>query len=175
MSGAMARASGLAWDLRKSNPYEVYGDMEFDVPVGHNGDCFDRYLVRVEEMRQSRRIMQQVIEQITEGPVKIADTKLVPPSRGEAKSTMEGIIHHFKYFVEGPVIMPNEVYAAVEAPKGEFGVFRTADGTNRLYRCKFRAPGFLHLQASKLFAGHLIADVVAIIGTIDIVFGEVDR
>jgi NADH dehydrogenase I D subunit len=175
MSGAMARASGLPWDLRKTNPYEVYDRLDFNIPVGVNGDCYDRYLVRVEEMRQSLKIMQQCIEQMPSGPVKIADWKIVPPARGSAKSSMEGIIHHFKYFVEGPNVFPREIYAAVEAPKGEFGVSLTSDGSNRPYRCKFRAPGFLHLQASKLFAGHLLADVVAIIGTLDIVFGEVDR
>jgi NADH dehydrogenase (ubiquinone) Fe-S protein 2 len=175
MSGAMARASGIAWDLRKTNPYEVYDRLDFTIPIGQVGDCYDRYLVRMEEMRQSLNIMQQCINQIPEGPVKIADTKLVSPSREEAKSSMEQLISHFKYYSEGPIIAPTEVYASVEAPKGEFGVVLTSDGTNKPYRAKLRAPGFSHRQASKLFAGHLLADVVAIIGTLDIVFGEVDR
>ena len=175
LSGAMARASGISWDLRKNWPYEVYDRLDFVVPVGETGDCYDRYRVRVEEMRQSLALIQQCINQIPAGPVKMADWKLVPPSRGETKATMESLIHHFKFFTEGPSIAPAEVYAAVEAPKGEFGVALTSDGSNRPYRAKLRAPGFLHLQASKLFAGHLLADVVAIIGTLDIVFGEVDR
>jgi NADH dehydrogenase (ubiquinone) Fe-S protein 2 len=175
LSGAMARASGLSWDLRKNWPYEVYDRLDFVVPVGQVGDCYDRYRIRVEEMRQSLAIMQQCIDQIPVGPVKMADWKLVPPSRGATKATMESLIHHFKFFTEGPSVAPAEVYAAVEAPKGEFGVALTSDGSNRPYRAKLRAPGFLHLQASKLFAGHLLADVVAIIGTLDIVFGEVDR
>lgn len=175
LSGAMARASGLSWDRRKSNPYEVYDKLEFHIPIGVNGDSYDRYLVRVDEMRESLHIMQQSIEQLPEGPVKFSDVKLVSPSRGDAKNSMEGIIHHFKYFTEGPAISPSEVYAAVESPKGEFAVSLTSDGTNKPYRCKFRAAGFRHRQASKLFAGHRLADVVAIIGTLDIVFGEVDR
>jgi NADH dehydrogenase I D subunit len=175
LSGAMARASGIPWDLRKNSPYELYEKLDFNVPVGVTGDCFDRYLVRIQEMRESLKLMQQCIDMMPAGPTKIADWKIVPPSRGTAKSEMEGIIHHFKYFVEGPCILPSEVYASVEAPKGEFGVTLTSDGTHRPYRAKLRAPGYLHLQASKLFAGHLLADVVAIIGTLDIVFGEVDR
>lgn len=171
----MARASGLQWDLRKTNPYECYEQLDFSVPVGTLGDCYDRYLVRIEEMRQSLHIMWQCINQMPTGPVKISDSKLVSPSRDETKSTMESLIHHFKFFTEGPMVQASEVYAAVEAPKGEFGVALTSDGSNRPYRCKLRAPGFSHLQASKLFAGHLLADVVAIIGTLDIVFGEVDR
>jgi len=149
--------------------------MDFAIPVGQVGDCYDRYLIRLQEMRQSLKIMHQCINQMPAGPVKMIDAKLVAPSREEAKSTMESLIAHIKFFVEGPNIAANEVYAAVEAPKGEFGVHLTSDGSNRPYRCKLRAPGFSHLQASKLFAGHLLADVVAIIGTLDIVFGEVDR
>lgn len=156
-------------------PYEVYDRLSYRIPIGSEGDCYDRYLIRIAEMRESLDIMQQCIEQIPEGPVKVSDVKIVSPSRGEAKQSMEGLIAHFKWFVEGPNIAPNEVYAAVEAPKGEFGVLLTSDGSNRPYRAKLRAPGFLHLQAAKLFAGHLLADVVAIIGTLDIVFGEVDR
>lgn len=175
MSGAMARASGIPWDLRKQSPYEVYDQRQFTVPIGVNGDCFDRYRVRLDEMTQSLKLMQQCIEQIPEGATKISDWKVVAPSRWEAKGSMEGIIHHFKNFSDGVNILPSEVYAAVEAPKGEMGVLRTSDGTNRPYRCKLRAPGFVHLQATKLFAGHLRADVVALIGTLDIVFGEVDR
>jgi NADH dehydrogenase (ubiquinone) Fe-S protein 2 len=174
MSGAMTRASGVQWDVRKTNPYEVYDRLDFAIPVGSIGDCYDRYLVRIEEMRQSLHLMQQCINQLPEGAVKIADGKLVAPSRVEAKSTMEALIHHFKFFTEGYQLQ-SETYAAVEAPKGEFGVSITADGTNKPYRCKLRAPGFLHLQASKLFAGQLLADVVAIVGTLYIVFGEVDR
>jgi len=161
--------------LRKTNPYEVYDRLEFAIPVGQVGDCYDRYLVRLEEMRQSLVLMHQCINQIPTGPVKMVDMKLVSPSREGAKSRMEELIHHFKFYTEGPNIAASEVYASVEAPKGEFGVALTSDGSNRPYRCKLRAPGFLHLQASKLFAGQLLADVVAIIGTLDIVFGEVER
>ena len=175
LSGVLLRGSGIDWDLRKNTPYEIYSELEFEVPLGKSGDCFDRYRIRVQEMRESRKLMEQCIQQIPAGPVKFVDSKLTSPSRGDAKSSMEALIHHFKFFTEGPNVAPAEVYAAVEAPKGEFGVALTADGTNRPYRCKLRAPGFPHRQASKLFAGELLADVVAIIGTLDIVFGEVDR
>jgi NADH-quinone oxidoreductase subunit D len=176
----MVRGSGAAWDLRKSQPYECYDEMEFDVPVGSHGDCYDRYLIRMEEMRQSNRIMQQCIEKLNapegQGPVASTDGKVVPPKRGEMKKSMEALIHHFKLYTEGYKVPAGEVYAAVEAPKGEFGVYLVSDGTNRPYRCKIRAPGFAHLQAMDfLCRGHMLADVAAILGSLDIVFGEVDR
>jgi len=179
-SGVMVRGSGAAWDLRKSQPYECYDEMEFDVPVGSHGDCYDRYLIRMEEMRQSNRIMQQCIEKLNapegQGPVASTDGKVVPPKRGEMKKSMEALIHHFKLYTEGYKVPAGEVYAAVEAPKGEFGVYLVSDGTNRPYRCKIRAPGFAHLQAMDfLCRGHMLADVAAILGSLDIVFGEVDR
>ncbi|QMV02232.1 NADH-quinone oxidoreductase subunit D [Devosia sp. D6-9] len=179
-SGVMVRGSGAAWDLRKSQPYECYDEMEFDVPVGSHGDCYDRYLIRMEEMRQSNRIMQQCIEKLNapegQGPVSSTDGKVVPPKRGEMKKSMEALIHHFKLYTEGYKVPAGEVYAAVEAPKGEFGVYLVSDGTNRPYRCKIRAPGFAHLQAMDfLCRGHMLADVAAILGSLDIVFGEVDR
>ncbi|QDZ10336.1 NADH-quinone oxidoreductase subunit D [Devosia ginsengisoli] len=179
-SGVMVRGSGAAWDLRKSQPYECYAEMDFDIPIGKNGDCYDRYLIRMEEMRQSTRIMQQCIAKLNaadgKGPVSSLDGKVVPPSRGEMKRSMEALIHHFKLYTEGYKVPAGEVYAAVEAPKGEFGVYLVSDGTNKPYRCKIRAPGFAHLSAMDfLCRGHMLADVSAILGSLDIVFGEVDR
>jgi NADH-quinone oxidoreductase subunit D len=175
-TGPMLRGSGVAWDLRKAQPYDVYADMDFDVPVGKNGDCFDRYLVRMEEMRQSLRIMKQCIEKMPGGPVVVENNKIAPPKRAEMKRSMEALIHHFKLYTEGYHVPAGEIYAAVEAPKGEFGVYLIADGTNKPYRCKIRAPGFAHLQALDFLSkGHMLADVVAIIGSLDIVFGEIDR
>ena len=179
-SGVMVRGSGAAWDLRKAQPYECYSEMEFDIPIGKNGDCFDRYLIRMEEMRQSTNIMKQCCEKLRsadgQGSVNVDDNKIVPPKRGEMKRSMEALIHHFKLYTEGYHVPAGEVYAAVEAPKGEFGVYLVADGTNKPYKCKIRAPGFAHLQAMDfLTRGHMLADVSAILGSIDIVFGEVDR
>ncbi|HEX3439989.1 MAG TPA: NADH-quinone oxidoreductase subunit D [Pseudolabrys sp.] len=179
-SGVMVRGSGAAWDLRKSQPYECYSELDFDIPVGKNGDCYDRYLIRMEEMRQSTKIMKQCLEKLRspegQGRVSADDHKIVPPTRGEMKRSMEALIHHFKLYTEGYHVPAGEVYAAVEAPKGEFGVYLVADGTNKPYKCKIRAPGFAHLQAMDfLCKGHLLADVSAILGSIDIVFGEVDR
>ncbi|MBY0362263.1 MAG: NADH-quinone oxidoreductase subunit D [Phreatobacter sp.] len=177
-SGVMVRGSGAPWDLRKSQPYECYAELDFDIPIGKNGDCYDRYLIRMEEMRQSVKIMRQCCKLLREtpGPVSTKDNKVVPPKRGEMKRSMEALIHHFKLYTEGFHVPAGEVYAAVEAPKGEFGVYLVADGTNKPYRCKIRAPGFAHLQAMDfLCKGHLLADVSAILGSIDIVFGEVDR
>ena len=175
-TGPMLRASGLPWDLRKSQPYEVYELMDFDVPVGRHGDCFDRYLVRMAEMRQSLRIMAQCLDQMPLGPVKIQDYKIVPPPRLELKRSMEALIHHFKLYTEGFHVPAGETYAAVEAPKGEFGVYLVADGTNRPYRCRVRASSFPHLAALEFMArGHMLPDIPAIIGAMDIVFGEIDR
>ncbi len=177
-TGVMLRGSGVAWDLRKSQPYECYEEMEFDIPLGKNGDCWDRYLCRVEEMRQSVKIMQQCIDKlkVTPGPVLSTDHKVTPPRRAEMKNSMEALIHHFKLYTEGFKTPEGEVYACVEAPKGEFGVYLVSDGTNKPYRCKIRAPGFPHLQAMDwLNRGHLLADVSAILGSLDIVFGEIDR
>ena len=179
-SGVMVRGSGAAWDLRKSQPYDVYAEMEFDVPIGKNGDCYDRYLIRMEEMRQSVRIMKQCIQKLRapdgQGPVVVTDNKIAPPRRGEMKRSMEALIHHFKLYTEGVHVPACEIYAAVEAPKGEFGVYLVSDGSNKPYKCKIRAPGFAHLQAMDfLCRGHLLADVSAILGSLDIVFGEVDR
>ena len=175
-SGPCLRASGVAWDLRKSQPYEVYREMEFDIPVGKNGDCFDRYLVRVEEMRQSIRIIQQCLEKMPDGSVFVQDGKITPPSREEMKTSMEALIHHFKLYTEGYHVPAGETYTAVEAPKGEFGVFLVSDGSNRPYRCKIRAPGFPFLQSVDVMSkGHMLTDLVAIIGSLDIVFGEIDR
>ncbi|MEM7444449.1 MAG: NADH-quinone oxidoreductase subunit D [Pseudomonadota bacterium] len=176
-TGPMLRGSNVAWDLRKSQPYEVYDRMDFEVPIGLTGDCFARYLVRVEEMRQSNRIIRQCLEQMPkEGPVKVDDHKVSPPKRADMKHSMEALIHHFKLYTEGYHVPAGEVYAAVEAPKGEFGVFLVADGTNKPYRCRIRAPGFPHMQAMEFMCkGHMLADSVAIIGAMDIVFGEVDR
>ena len=176
LSGAMLRGSGVNWDLRKAQPYEVYDQVEFDVPVGKNGDCYDRYLVRVEEMRQSLRIILQCLNQMPNGVVKSDDKKLTPPSRSHMKQSMESLIHHFKLYTEGFNVPAGETYTAIEAPKGEFGVFLVSDGTHKPYRCKIRAPGFAHLQALDFMSKHhMLADVVTIIGTQDIVFGEVDR
>lgn len=179
-SGVMLRGSGAKWDLRKSQPYECYDEMDFDIAIGKNGDCYDRYLIRMYEMRQSNRIMKQCVERLLGkdriGPVSAETHKVVPPKRGEMKRSMEALIHHFKLFTEGFHVPEGEVYAAVEAPKGEFGVYLVSDGTNKPYRCKIRAPGFAHLQAMDfLNRGHLLADVAAILGSLDIVFGDVDR
>jgi NADH-quinone oxidoreductase subunit D len=177
-SGVMARGSGLAWDLRRSQPYEIYDELDFKIPIGKNGDCWDRYLCRVEEMRESTKIMIQCIDLLrkTPGPVMPEDSKVAPPRRAEMKTSMEALIHHFKLYTEGFHVPAGEVYACVEAPKGEFGVYLVADGTNRPYRCKIRAPGFPHLQAmDHMNRGHMLADVSAILGSLDIVFGEIDR
>lgn len=175
-SGVMLRGSGAPWDLRKSQPYELYDQLDFDIPVGKNGDCWDRYLIRMEEMRQSIRIIRQCIERITDGPIITDDGKVAPPSRSEMKQSMEALIHHFKLYTEGFHVPAGEVYVAVEAPKGEFGVFLVSDGSNKPYRVKIRAPGFAHLQSIDFMSkGHMIADLAAIIGTQDVVFGEVDR
>ncbi|MGJ4944415.1 NADH-quinone oxidoreductase subunit D [Bradyrhizobium sp. HKCCYLS1011] len=179
-SGVMVRGSGAAWDLRKAQPYDCYAEMEFDIPIGKNGDCYDRYLIRMEEMRQSVRIMKQCIAKLRapdgQGPVMITDNKISPPRRGEMKRSMEALIHHFKLYTEGVHVPAGEVYVAVEAPKGEFGVFLVSDGSNKPYKCKIRAPGFAHLQSMDFICrGHLLADVSAILGSLDIVFGEVDR
>jgi len=175
-SGPMLRASGVPWDLRKAQPYDVYGRMKFDVPIGKNGDCYDRYLVRVEEMRQSLRIMKQCLEEMPEGAVRNEDPKVTPPRRAEMKQSMEALINHFKLYTEGYHVPAGETYTAVEAPKGEFGVYLVADGSNKPYRCKIRAPGFPFLQATDyLSKGHMLADLVAIVGSMDIVFGEIDR
>jgi NADH-quinone oxidoreductase subunit D len=179
-SGVMVRGSGAAWDLRKAQPYECYAELEFDIPVGKNGDNYDRQLIRMEEMRQSVRIMKQCLEKLRspegQGPVTVLDNKIVPPKRSEMKRSMESLIHHFKLYTEGFHVPAGEVYAAVEAPKGEFGVYLIADGSNKPYKCKIRSPGFAHLQAMDfLCKGHMLADVSAILGSLDIVFGEVDR
>ena len=176
-SGVMVRGSGMAWDLRRSQPYECYDEFNFHVPVGKNGDCYDRYLVRMEEMRQSVSIIKQAVIKIRECPGDVlARGKITPPSRSDMKTSMESLIHHFKLYTEGFHVPSGEVYCAVEAPKGEFGVYLEADGSNKPYRCKIRAPGFLHLQAmDHMSKGHQLADVAAIIGTMDVVFGEIDR
>jgi len=175
-TGPMLRGSGVPWDLRKSQPYDVYAEMDFDVPIGKNGDCWDRYLVRMEEMRQSLRIMKQALEKMPSGPVVVNDRKVTPPPRAEMKSSMEALIHHFKLYTEGYHVPAGETYTAVEAPKGEFAVYLVSDGTNRPYRCKIRSPDFAFLQATDFLGrGHLLADVVAIIGAMDIVFGSIDR
>jgi NADH-quinone oxidoreductase subunit D len=175
-SGPMLRASGVAWDLRKQQPYDAYAAMDFDVPVGKTGDCYARYLVRIEEMRQSVRIMRQAIEKMPDGPVQTQDHKVTPPRRADMKRSMEALIHHFKLYTEGYHVPAGATYTVVEAPKGEFGVYLIADGTNKPYRCKIRAPGFAHLAATDFMSkGHMLADAVAIIGSMDIVFGEIDR
>ncbi len=175
-TGPNIRASGLAWDLRKSQPYDSYEEFDFDIPVGKNGDCYDRFLVRFEEMWQSLKIIKQAIKNMPDGPVIVENNKVAPPSRAEMKRSMEALIHHFKLFTEGFHVPAGECYAAVEAPKGEFGVYLVSDGSNRPYRCKIRAPGFPHLQGIDFMSkGHMLADVVANIGSLDIVFGEIDR
>ena len=177
-TGVMLRGSGIAWDLRKAQPYEIYADLDFDIPLGKNGDCYDRYLVRMEEMRQSVKIMNQCLDLLDKhkGPVLLENSKYTPPRRGEMKRSMEALIHHFKLYTEGFHVPAGEVYTAVEAPKGEFGVYLVGDGTNKPYRCKIRAPGYSHLQALDWMArGHMLADVSAVLGSLDIVFGEVDR
>jgi NADH-quinone oxidoreductase subunit D len=179
-SGVMVRGSGAAWDLRKAQPYECYSELDFDIPVGKNGDNYDRYLIRMEEMRQSVIIMKQCLEKLNSvdggGPVTSDDGKIVPPKREEMKRSMEALIHHFKLYTEGYRVPAGEVYAAVEAPKGEFGVYLVSDGSNKPYRCGLRAPSFAHLQAMDfLCRGHMLADVAAVLGSIDIVFGEIDR
>ncbi|HEY8194580.1 MAG TPA: NADH-quinone oxidoreductase subunit D [Hyphomicrobium sp.] len=179
-SGVMVRGSGAAWDLRKSQPYECYDELDFDIPIGKNGDCYDRYLIRMQEMRESTKIMKQCCERLMsadgQGPHVAEDKKVVPPKRAEMKRSMEALIHHFKLYTEGFHVPAGEVYAAVEAPKGEFGVYLVADGSNKPYRCKIRAPGFPHLAAMDFInRGHMLADVSAILGSLDIVFGEIDR
>ena len=176
LTGVMARGSGLAWDLRRSQPYECYSDLDFKVAIGKNGDCYDRYLVRVEECRESIKIMKQCLANMPSGPVSSTDGKIVPPKRAEMKQSMEALIHHFKLYTEGFHVPEGEMYSAVEAPKGEFGVYLVSDGSNKPYRCKIRAPGYAHLQAlDYLCRDHMLADVSAILGSMDIVFGEVDR
>ncbi len=175
-TGANLRASGVAWDLRKAQPYDGYEQYEFQIPVGTNGDCYDRYLIRMMEMRESIKIMRQVIENMPIGPAKSIDHKVTPPSRADMKHSMEALIHHFKLYTEGFKVPAGEAYAAVEAPKGEFAVYLVSDGTNKPYRCKIRAPGFASLQATEFLSkGHMLADVVANIGSVDVVFGEIDR
>ena len=175
-SGVMLRGSGIAWDLRKSQPYECYPELDFDIPIGKNGDCYDRYLARVEECRQSLHLMEQTLRGMPEGDVQTPNHKITPPRRDEMKRSMEALIHHFKLFTEGYHVPAGEVYAAVEAPKGEFGVYLVSDGGNMPYRCKIRAPSFPHLQAiSAMSEGHMLADLSAILGSLDIVFGEIDR
>ncbi len=175
-SGAMIRGAGVAWDLRKAQPYDAYNQMDFDIPVGKHSDCYDRYILRIEEVRQSLKIIRQAIENMPGGPVSSTDPKITPPKRGEMKRSMEALINHFKLYTEGYHVPEGEVYAAVEAPKGEFGVYLVSDGGNKPYRCKIRAPGFAHLQAMDFLAkGHMLADIPALIGSLDIVFGEVDR
>ena len=172
----MLRASNVAWDLRKSQPYEIYEQLAFDIPVGKHGDCYDRYLVRMEEMRQSVSLINQCLIQIPQGPILADNPKVVPPKRADIKQSMEAMIQHFKLYSEGFHVPAGEVYTAVEAPKGEFGVYLVADGSNRPYRCKIRAPGFAHLQAlNTISQGHMLADIVAILGSLDVVFGEIDR
>ncbi|MEQ8331724.1 NADH-quinone oxidoreductase subunit D, partial [Nisaea sp.] len=175
-SGPCIRASGLPWDLRKSQPYDVYNELDFDIPIGKTGDCYARYLVRIKEVRESLKIIRQCVEKMPDGPVKTEDRKVAPPSRGEMKHSMEALIHHFKLYTEGYHVPAGETYTAVEAPKGEFAVFLVSDGSNKPYRCKIRAPGFSFLSAMDFLSkGHMLADTVAIIGSLDIVFGEIDR
>ncbi len=175
-SGPMLRGSGVVWDLRKHQPYDVYGELEFDIPIGKHGDCWDRYLIRMEEMRQSVRLIRQCVENMPEGAVVTDDPKIAPPKRAQMKTSMESLINHFKLYTEGYHVPAGETYTAVEAPKGEFGVYLVSDGTNKPYRCKIKAPGFAHLQGLEFMSkGHMLADVSAIIGTLDVVFGEIDR
>tara|TARA_B100000965_G_scaffold394725_1_gene407299 strand:- start:1954 stop:3129 length:1176 start_codon:yes stop_codon:yes gene_type:complete len=175
-SGVMLRGSGVPWDLRKSQPYECYDQMEFKIPIGKNGDCYDRYLCRIEEMRESIKIINQCLDKMPKGPIKTMDGKISPPPKKELKESMEALIHHFKLFTEGFHVDKDEIYTAVEAPKGEFGVYLISDGSNKPYKCKIRAPGFSHLQAMDyLIKGHMLADVPAVLGSLDVVFGEIDR
>ncbi len=175
-SGVMLRGSGVAWDLRKSQPYDCYEQFDFKIPIGKNGDCYDRYLCRIEEMKESVKIIKQCIDRMPKGPIKSIDNKISPPSKKEIKESMEALIHHFKLFTEGYRVDKDEIYTAVEAPKGEFGIYIVSDGSSKPYKCKIRAPGFSHLQAMDyLIKGHMLADVPAILGSMDIVFGEVDR
>ena len=175
-SGVMLRGSGVPWDLRKSQPYECYDQFDFDIPIGKNGDCYDRYLCRIEEMRESVKIINQCLSSMPKGPVKSMDNKITPPPKKEIKDSMEALIHHFKLFTEGYRVDKDEIYTAVEAPKGEFGVYLISDGSSKPYKCKIRAPGFSHLQAMDyLIKGHMLADVPAVLGSLDIVFGEIDR
>jgi NADH-quinone oxidoreductase subunit D len=175
-SGPSLRASGIAWDLRRAQPYDKYAEVEFEVPIGRHGDCYDRYLVRLAEMRESVKIIKQCLEKMQPGPIKLQDHKITPPTRAQMKHSMESLIHHFKLYTEGYHVPAGATYTVVEAPKGEFGVYLVADGSNRPYRCKIRSTGFAHLQAmDKLAKGHMLADAVAIIGSLDIVFGEIDR
>ncbi len=175
-SGVMLRGSGVPWDLRKSQPYDCYEQFDFQIPVGKNGDCYDRYLCRIEEMKESIKIIKQCIDRMPKGPIKSIDNKISPPSKKEIKESMEALIHHFKLFTEGYRVDKDEIYTAVEAPKGEFGIYIVSDGSSKPYKCKIRAPGFSHLQAMDyLIKGHMLADVPAILGSMDIVFGEVDR
>jgi NADH-quinone oxidoreductase subunit D len=172
----MLRGSGVPWDLRKSQPYDCYDQMNFKIPIGKNGDCYDRYLCRIEEMRVSISIINQCLINLPKGPIKTSDGKISPPSKKEIKQSMEALIHHFKLFTEGYRVHKDEIYTAVEAPKGEFGVYLISDGSSKPYKCKIRAPGFSHLQAMDyLIKGHMLADVPAVLGSMDIVFGEVDR
>ena len=175
-SGVMLRGSNVPWDLRKSQPYDCYEQMEFKIPVGKNGDCYDRYLCRIEEMRESIKIINQCLDQMPKGPIKSFDGKITPPTKKDIKESMEALIHHFKLFTEGYRVSEDEIYTAVEAPKGEFGVYLISDGSSKPYKCKIRAPGFSHLQAMDyLIKGHMLADVPAVLGSLDIVFGEIDR
>jgi len=175
-SGVMLRGSGIPWDLRKSQPYECYNKFDFKIPIGKNGDCYDRYLCRIEEMRESVKIIKQCLASLPKGPVKVMDGKITPPPKREIKDSMEALIHHFKLFTEGYRVDKDEIYTAVEAPKGEFGVYLVSDGTSKPYKCKIRAPGFSHLQAMDyLIKGHMLADVPAVLGSLDVVFGEIDR
>ena len=172
----MARGSGLAWDLRRAEPYEVYSELDFEIPIGLHGDCYDRYVCRMEEMRESIKIIKQCIDKMPQGSVLPENSKYVPPRRAEMKSSMEALIHHFKLYTEGFHVTAGEIYACVEAPKGEFGVYLVSDGSNRPYRAKIRAPGYAHLQAMDyLCSGHQLADASAVLGSLDIVFGEIDR
>lgn len=175
-SGVMLRGSGILWDLRKTQSYEIYNELDFSIPIGTNGDCYDRYLIRIEEMKQSINIILQILNNIPEGPIKVNDKKLSNPKKIELKNSMESLIHHFKYYSENILVNKGETYVSIEAPKGEFGIFLVSDGTNKPYRCKIKSPGFLHLQALDFMSkGHMISDIVTIIGTQDIVFGEIDR
>ena len=175
-SGVMMRGSGISWDLRKSQPYDCYNQIDFKIPIGKNGDCYDRYLCRIEEMRESVKIINQCLSNMPKGPIKTQDGKISPPPKKEIKESMEALIHHFKLFTEGYRVEKDEIYTAVEAPKGEFGVYLISDGSSKPYKCKIRAPGFSHLQAMDyLIKGHMLADVPAVLGSMDIVFGEVDR